>query len=126
MHLKAPLKKLPETLNWHPEPQILSPFDNIVIQRERLHQMFDLEYIFEAYVPKAKRQFGYFVLPVLDQGRFVARLDCKALRDQRVLQVQQWHWESGLRQKKVLEKRLKPVLSAFAEFNGCQSWAMSS
>ena len=44
---------------------LLSPFDNVVIQRERCRRIFGFDYQIECYVPKAKRQFGYFCLPCL-------------------------------------------------------------
>lgn len=117
-----------QSVPWPEHPLILSPFDNLVIQRERLRQLFDFDYLFEAYVPRDKRQYGYFVLPVLDRGRFVARLDCKALRSEALLSVHAWHWEPDLKtaQKKAIEKRLSPVLRDFALFNGCTDWRLSS
>ena len=71
---------------------ILSPFDPLVIQRKRLALFFDYEHRFEAYVPKEKRVFGYFTLPVLVGDRIVAALDLKADRRKRALLVQQWTW----------------------------------
>lgn len=71
---------------------ILSPFDPLVIQRKRLRMMFDYEHRFEAYVPKEKRLFGYFALPVLVGDEIVAVLDLKADRAQRALLIQQWTW----------------------------------
>ncbi len=59
---------------------ILSPFDPLIIQRKRLRLFFDYEYRFEAYVPKHKRVFGYFVCPVLIGDRIVAALDLKTDR----------------------------------------------
>ena len=52
---------------------ILSPFDPLINQRKRLHLFFDYEHRFEAYVPKEKRLFGYFALPVLVGDEIVAR-----------------------------------------------------
>src|SRR3569623_1086267 len=68
-------EKLPE-----PEPlvHILSPFDPVVIQRMRLSLFFGYDHVFEAYVPKAKRKFGYFTLPVLHGDEIIAALDLKA------------------------------------------------
>ena len=54
---------------------ILSPFDPLIIQRKRSNLIFDYDHRFEAYVPKEKRQFGYFALPVLVGEEIVAALD---------------------------------------------------
>ena len=61
---------------------ILSPFDPLVIQRKRLQLFFDYEHRFEAYVPKEKRVFGYFALPVLVGDEIVAAIDLKTDRQQ--------------------------------------------
>jgi len=62
---------------------ILSPFDPLTIQRKRTHLFFDYEHLFEAYVPKEKRRFGYFALPVLVGDDIVAALDLKTDRQNR-------------------------------------------
>jgi uncharacterized protein YcaQ len=77
------------------EPQavhILSPFDPLVIQRKRLQLFFGYEHRFEAYVPKEKRVYGYFALPVLVDDEIVAVVDLKTDREQRKLLMQQWTW----------------------------------
>ncbi len=102
--------------------RILSPFDSLIIQRDRLAELFDFRYIFEAYVPAAKRQHGYFVLPVLGPEGFVSRLDCKADRQQGVLKVLNRLDESGIA---IDLAELEDVLQAFAIFNGCESWQAS-
>jgi hypothetical protein len=71
---------------------ILSPFDPLIIQRKRLKLLFGYEHRFEAYVPKAKRVYGYFALPVLVGDAIVAAIDLKADREKRKLVVQQWTW----------------------------------
>jgi uncharacterized protein YcaQ len=71
---------------------ILSPFDPLIIQRKRTHLFFDYEHRFEAYVPKHKRRFGYFALPVLVGDAIVAALDLKTDRKKRELLVQNWSW----------------------------------
>lgn len=71
---------------------ILSPFDPLIIQRKRLKLFFGYDHVFEAYLPKEKRVFGYFGLPVLAGDRIVAVADLKADRAERKLLVQQWTW----------------------------------
>lgn len=71
---------------------ILSPFDPLIIQRKRLKLFFGYDHIFEAYVPAAKRQYGYFALPVLVDDRVVAAIDLKADRQNGKLLVQKWTW----------------------------------
>lgn len=71
---------------------ILSPFDPLIIQRKRLRLFFGYDHRFEAYVPKEKRVFGYFALPVLVGDEIVASLDIKTDREKRVLSIRQWNW----------------------------------
>ena len=71
---------------------ILSPFDPLVIQRKRLQLFFGYEHRFEAYVPKEKRVFGYFALPVLVGDEIVAALDLKTDRARGKLLMQKWTW----------------------------------
>lgn len=85
---------------------ILSPFDPLIIQRKRTKLFFGYAHKFEAYLPKEKRQFGYFALPVLTGDRIVAALDLKADRANRKLLMRKWTWmgEAG---KGVVRKELK-------------------
>ena len=81
-----------------PQPElvhILSPFDPLIIQRKRLKLVFGYAHAFEAYLPKDKRVFGYFGLPVLIGDRVVAVLDLKTDRQAGRLLIQQWTWLEG-------------------------------
>ena len=81
-----------------PQPDlvhILSPFDPLIIQRKRLKLVFGYAHAFEAYLPKEKRVFGYFGLPVLIGDRVVAVLDLKTDRQAGRLLIQQWSWLEG-------------------------------
>lgn len=98
---------------------ILSPFDPLIIQRKRTHLFFDYEHRFEAYIPKEKRVFGYFALPVLAGDDIVAALDLKTDRKGRKLLVQKWSWVGSGKQKggrKDLKRRIEQELHRFESF----------
>jgi hypothetical protein len=114
---------LPETLDGADQAaselaHILSPFDPLIIQRKRTHLFFNYEHRFEAYVPKEKRRFGYFALPVLVGDDIVAALDLKTDRKKRKLLLQKWNWiGSGPKgARKDLKRRIEEELHRFERF----------
>jgi uncharacterized protein YcaQ len=109
----------PETLEaGGPVPEmvhILSPFDPLIIQRKRTELFFGYGHRFEAYVPKEKRVFGYFALPVLVGDDIVAAIDLKTDRKNRKLLLQKWNW-IGKRPRKELKRRIEEELHRFERF----------
>lgn len=103
---------------------ILSPFDNLVIQRKRLEELFGFKYVLECYVPAAKRKVGYFSLPLLWGAEFVGQVDLKADRKKRVLLVKKLVWEEKIKNCDHLLGPLVESLKNFASFNQCDSVAV--
>jgi uncharacterized protein YcaQ len=100
---------------------ILSPFDNLVIHRRWLESLFDFQYSLEAYTPAAKRQYGYFCLPILWGEQFVGRMDSKADRKARTFVVRRLILEPEWHDRDEMLPALAGKLNAFATFNGCES-----
>ena len=94
---------------------ILSPFDPLIIQRKRLQLFFDYTHRFEAYLPKEKRVFGYFALPVLVGDQIVAAIDLKTDRKTQKLLMQKWTW-IGKQPRRLLKSRIEEELHRFERF----------
>jgi uncharacterized protein YcaQ len=75
----------------------LSPFDRLIHDRDRALALFDFFYRLEMYVPKAKREYGYYVLPILRSDRLIGRIEPVFDRKQSVLRVESLHWEPGVK-----------------------------
>jgi uncharacterized protein YcaQ len=98
---------------------ILSPFDPLIIQRKRTELFFEYGHRFEAYVPKEKRLFGYFALPVLVGEDIVAAIDLKTDRKNRKLLMQKWSWvgKGAVRGgAKLYKRRIEEELDRFERF----------
>ncbi len=102
-----------------PVVRILSPFDNLAIFRPRLEERFGFDYAFESYVPKNKRNHGYFVLPILFGETMVGRLDPKADRVGKRLIIRRLAVEPLHAGTEGLLAALAAALASFARFNGC-------
>ncbi|MEN7550497.1 crosslink repair DNA glycosylase YcaQ family protein [Rapidithrix thailandica] len=108
-----------------PSIRLLSPFDNSVIHRERLEQLFGFDFRLECYTPKPKRQYGYFCLPILFGDEFIGRIDCKAHRKNNQFEIIHLHIEKRQGDIEVWLKPLVKTIQQFAIFNGCQSIRLS-
>ena len=72
---------------WQPRTTLLSPFDNLISDRRRTEQVFDFKFSLEIYVPKPKRRYGYYVMPILHGDRLIGRVDLAMDKEQERLMV---------------------------------------
>lgn len=104
--------------------RLLNPFDNLVIQRQRVLHWFDFDYQIEVYVPAEKRKIGYYSLPLLYGQQLIGQMDVKALRAEKRLLVQHLVLTDKIRLTDALRHALRQALSDYAEFNGCDHWQL--
>lgn len=120
--VKGPLYMLPDqgtNIELANDVFILSPFDILNVFRSRLVDFFNYDYQIECFVPAAKRKFGYFSLPILAGDTFIARMDAKADRKNKILIVHNLHFEAVELTQLTIEK-LITSLKSFILFNHCQ------
>ena len=94
----------------------LSPFDRLIHDRNRAEALWNFFYRLEMYVPKAKREYGYYVLPILRGDRLIGRIDPVLDRKTGVLKVNSVHWETGVK-----PVPLQKPLRSLANFIGAGS-----
>lgn len=120
--IKTPLYMLPGQeleLSLSDDVFILSPFDVLNVFRHRLKDFFNFDYQIECFVPAPKRKYGYFSLPILAGETFIARMDAKADRKQKVLIVHNIHFEAiELDQARLAKFAI--ALQDFVHFNECR------
>jgi uncharacterized protein len=99
---------------------LLCPFDSLLWERRRAEELLGFHYRVEIYVPRAKRVYGYYTLPILHEGRLVGRLDPKLHRDRGVLEIKSVHLEPGVPDDEALRADLREALESLAAFVGAR------
>ncbi|MGI8606726.1 MAG: winged helix-turn-helix domain-containing protein [Gaiellaceae bacterium] len=108
---------------WEPRTTLLSPFDNLIADRARTEQLFGFRFRIEIYVPKAKREFGYYVLPILHGDTLIGRVDPAYDRRRERLVVNAVHAEPG--QGPARGAAVSTALEELATFLGARSIDLS-
>jgi len=120
--VRGPCYALPELLEDIDDVPVASgttficPFDSFLWQRKRAEELLKFKYTIEIYVPASKRQYGYYVLPILHEGRLVGRLDPKLHRDQGLLEIKALHLEPGFEPTAGFIGQLGETIESLAEF----------
>jgi hypothetical protein len=96
---------------------LLSPFDPVIWDRERVAAMFGFDYRIEVYVPAPKRIWGYYVLPILHRGRLIGRVDAKAHRAEGRFEVRALYLEDGVVEDDALADAVADAIGECAEWH---------
>ena len=120
---------------WPSRMVLLSPFDNLIADRDRTEVLFDFYYRTEIYTPRKKRQYGYYVLPVLYGDRLIGRIDPKIDRKTKTLHVHAVHEEPDAPRSRAVAAELNDLIVQLGRFLGAErvqyngqvpaSWASS-
>ncbi len=95
---------------------LLCPFDPLLNDRDRLEEIWDFRYRIECYVPKAKREYGYFVLPILHKGQFIGRMDTKAWRKEKNYEIKALFLEPGIEWSDDMVEAVRKAVWDFAHW----------
>jgi uncharacterized protein YcaQ len=99
--------------------RVLSPFDPALRDRNRAERLFGFFYRIEIFVPAEKRQYGYYVFPILEGESVIGRIDMKSDREAGSLEVSKLWLEPGVRASKGRLAKLEAELGRMARFVGC-------
>jgi uncharacterized protein len=110
-----------------PSVAFLSPFDALIWDRRLLGSLFDFDYVWELFVPPAKRRWGWYVLPITFRDRLVGRIEPRIDRDEARVQVLDVWWENGFAPRRVegFVDAMRDGLRAYLRFAGASrlQWA---
>jgi uncharacterized protein YcaQ len=114
----------PDNLGDIPDPpgriRVLSPFDPLLRDRNRTERLFDFFYRIEVFVPEAKREYGYYVFPLIEGDRLMGRIDMKADRKRGSLDVRRLWLEKGVKASSGRMEKLMAELDRIARFAGVE------
>ena len=103
---------------WEPRLSLISPFDNVITLRDRAQKIFNFNYILEQFVPKEKRKYGTYVLPILWGSNLVGRIDAKFEKEQKTLNILRVYAEPGFENETIIGEKLACRVEDFADFLG--------
>ena len=101
--------------------RVLSPFDPVIRDRNRTERLFDFRYRIEVFVPEARREYGYYVFPLLEGDRLIGRIDMKRSKEDGALSVSALWLEPRLTLTRTREAKLASELNRLASFVGAEA-----
>lgn len=96
--------------------RFIAPLDNIMWDRQMLEMLFGFTYRWEVYTPVEKRKYGYYVLPVLYNGQFIARFEAEPIQKAGEFRIKNWWWEPKIEPTDEMREMVVNEMARFAEF----------
>lgn len=103
---------------WSGRTTLLSPFDTLIRDRARAEALFGMRYRIEIYVPEAKRQYGYFAMPILHNDELIARVDPRVDREKDAFVVNAIHLQPAVKRDRETGRAVARALDDLAQFTG--------
>lgn len=119
----VPKKALDIPLSLEDRISFIAPLDNLIWDRQLLKVLFDFDYLWEVYVPKNKRKYGYYVLPILRGSSFIGRIEFEKHRNNQALKILSLQFEDHIHKSKTLDLKLKQALDRFGKYLGTKTIA---
>jgi uncharacterized protein len=110
---------------WGPRTELLSPFDNLLCDRERTQRLFGFDFKLEIYVPQDQRRDGYYVLPILHGDELIGRLDAAVDRRRRVLVVKRIRAEEAAPRDAATGRAIAGALERLAAAAGARGFELA-
>jgi len=104
--------------SWSGRTTLLSPFDTLIRDRPRMEALFGMRYRIEIYVPRVKREYGYFAMPILHNDELIGRIDPRVDREQDAFVVNAVHLEPGTKRDRATGRAVARALDDLAQFTG--------
>lgn len=103
---------------WRPRVSLLAPFDTLICGRDRTNRLFGFDYVHEQFLPKAKRMFGTYVLPILRGERLIGRVDPRIDQEKGTLRIHSVHAEPGAPMGEEVSSEIGEAIAGLAAFIG--------
>lgn len=113
--------------NGHGRPTLttfLSPFDNLIFNRRRMRELWQMDYTLEIYAPASKRVYGYYTMPILHKGDLIGLIDPSFERKTRTLLIKSLYISDGIKVTLPLMRALLRALDEFLSFLGGKAWKL--
>lgn len=115
------LERIQRGIEVEGQAAFIAPLDNLIWDRKLVSWLFDFEYAWEVYKPKEKREYGYYVLPVVFADRMVARVEPTFQRQDRTLTLKGWWWENGVGDLEGMRPALQACIADFMAYVGAET-----